>query len=81
MEQLRGFSPILASAVFSPATISGLSAALTTGVILSKVPPSMVMIVALLAFTVGGILVATAPLIQTVWAQTFVAVLVMPWGM
>ncbi|RDW91115.1 hypothetical protein BP5796_02280 [Coleophoma crateriformis] len=80
-EELRGFSPILASGGFAPAAVSGLCAALTTGVILSKIPPSIVMMAALLAFTIGGILVATAPLGETYWAQSLVAVLIMPWGM
>jgi hypothetical protein len=29
----------------------------------------------------GSVLFATAPLHQTYWAQAFVSILVMPWGM
>jgi MFS family permease len=80
-EQLRGISPLLASAQFAPVALSGLCAAFTTGFIISKVPASFVMLCAMLAFTVGGILIATVPVGQIYWAQTFVALLVMPWGM
>ncbi|QSZ29818.1 hypothetical protein DSL72_004336 [Monilinia vaccinii-corymbosi] len=81
LEDMRGISPLLVSAMISPATISGLCAALTTGHILSKVPASTVMMLAMLGFLAGTILMATVPINQTYWAQTFVAVLVMPWGM
>ena len=81
MEEIRLDSPLLASAHFAPGAISGLCAAVTTGFILSRVPPSVVMMVAMLAFTVGGVLIATAPVDQSYWAQTFVSILVMPWGM
>jgi hypothetical protein len=80
-EQLRGISPLLASAQFAPVALSGLCAAFTTGFIISKVPASFVMLCAMLAFTVGGILIATVPVGQIYWAQTFVAILFMPWGM
>ncbi|KAL0257585.1 hypothetical protein SLS55_008399 [Diplodia seriata] len=78
---LRGITPLLASAHFVPVALSGLCAALTTGAVLGRVPPSWVMMVAMLAFTVGNFLVATAPVAQTYWAQTFVGFVVIPWGM
>ena len=40
-----------------------------------------VMTMALTAFTVGTILIATAPVEQSYWAQSFVCTLVIPWGM
>ena len=81
LENLRGISPLLASAQFTPVIISGFCAALTTGYILNRVPGSIIMLIALTAFTVGLILLATAPVGQTYWAQTFVSLIVMPWGM
>lgn len=39
------------------------------------------MMIALTSFTVGHILVATMPVNQTYWAQTFVCAIVIPWGM
>jgi MFS family permease len=80
-EQLKHASPLLTSAYFVPTSISGLIAALTTGIILHRVPASFVMLIAMLAFMVGTILVATAPINQTYWAQIFVAIVIMPWGM
>ncbi|KAM0255613.1 hypothetical protein ACHAQJ_005618 [Trichoderma viride] len=81
LQLIRGHSPLEASAQFSTAAISGACAAFTTGLILGRVRPSLVMFMALMAFTVGGILVATVPPHQIFWAQTFVSILVMPWGM
>jgi len=33
------------------------------------------------AFTIGTVLTATLPITQTYWAQTFVTMLIIPWGM
>lgn len=81
IEELRGLSPLHAAAQFTPTVISGFCAAITTGLIMSRVSGSVVMIIALLCFTVGLLLLATAPLGQTYWAQTFVSMIIMPWGM
>ncbi|AQZ15256.1 ATR1 (YML116W) and YMR279C [Zygosaccharomyces parabailii] len=81
LEEMRGHSPLLCSAQFVPVAISGFCAALTTGFIMGVAAPSCVMLVAMTAFTVGGILVATAPVNQIYWAQTFVSIIIMPWGM
>ncbi|OWP02436.1 hypothetical protein B2J93_3224 [Marssonina coronariae] len=81
IEELRDVTPLLGSAMFIPCAFSGLAAALTTGRILHRVGPSLVMMMSMTAFTVGIVLVATAPVGQTYWAQTFVSVCVMPWGM
>jgi MFS family permease len=80
-ETLKGASPLLATAYFSPAGPSGAIAAITTGWLLGKVRPGVVMIAALTAFTVGTILIMTAPVHQIYWAQYFVCVIIMPWGM
>lgn len=81
MEESRGPSPLLSSAQFIPVAISGFCAAITTGFVLSHIPASVVMLFAMTAFTVGTILIATAPVNQIYWAQTFVSIIVMPWGM
>lgn len=39
------------------------------------------MAMSLFFFTLGSILVATAPVNQTYWAQTFVCLIVITWGM
>ncbi|KAG9513386.1 hypothetical protein KCU93_g10079, partial [Aureobasidium melanogenum] len=41
----------------------------------------MIMLIAMVAFLVGSTLVAFMPVDQINWAQTFVAVIIMPWGM
>ena len=80
-EVLRGFSPLLVTAQIVPAGISGLCAAVTTGILLSQLHPSYIMSFAMLAFCVGNILLATMPVSQTYWLQTFFSVIVTPWGM
>jgi MFS family permease len=80
IEQLRGISPLLGTAQFTPVVVAGLVAALTTGFIFTKVPGSVLMIISLVAFCIGPILVATGPVHQTYWAQLFVSIFVMPFG-
>lgn len=80
-EQLRGSSPLLGAAFLSPAAVSGAIASVTTGFLLGRLRPAWVMTIALTAFTVGAILIATAPIGQSYWAQTFVCTVIIPWGM
>lgn len=80
-QELRGGSPLLASAWICPVAVSGVIAAISTGMMLSKVGPAWTMTIALTAFTVGTILIATAPVDQTYWAQSFVGMIIIPWGM
>ena len=81
LEGLRNLTPLLATAQFTPVSISGFCAAIVTAFLLSRVPGSAIMLIALLAFTIGLILIATAPVDQTYWKQTFFATILMPWGM
>ncbi|KIW73012.1 hypothetical protein PV04_01167 [Phialophora macrospora] len=81
LEVLRGASPLLTVAYMAPVAVSGFLASVATGFALSKFKPAMVMTLALTCFTVGNILVATAPVRQTYWSQTFVCMIVIPWGM
>ena len=39
------------------------------------------MVAAMACFLTGQILLATTPVSQTYWAQTFVSLVIMPWGM
>ncbi len=80
-EVLRGASPLLATAWHSPILVSGIAAALTTGFIIHRVGPAVVMALALLAFTVGVTLIATAPIGQSYWLQTFFCNIIITWGM
>jgi MFS family permease len=81
LESLRNLTPLHATAQFSPVVVSGFCAAIVTGLLLGRLPGSTIMIMALLAFTTGLILLATAPVDQSYWAQTFVSLIIMPWGM
>ncbi|ORY19177.1 major facilitator superfamily-domain-containing protein [Clohesyomyces aquaticus] len=78
---LRLGSPLLASAWISPVAISGVGAAVATGYLLSRIKPAWVMAMALTMFTVGAIIIATAPVDQSYWVQAFVCTVIMPWGM
>ncbi|TVY52746.1 Drug resistance protein, partial [Lachnellula suecica] len=81
LEELRHISPLLASAQLVLVCLSGLAATIVTGYIIHRVPGSFVMMCSVVAFTVGSILLATVPVDQTYWAQTFVSIIIMPWGM
>ncbi|WQF87084.1 Putative major facilitator superfamily, MFS transporter superfamily [Colletotrichum destructivum] len=83
LQEVRALSPLLTCAWFSPVVVTGGLAAVITGKLLGplKVRPPIVMSMALVAFTVGVILTATAPENQVYWAQIFVSMLVMPFGM
>ena len=80
-ERLRGASPLLTAAWTIPVSISGAIASVTTGLLLGRLRPAWVMTIALTAFTVGTILIATAPVDQSYWAQSFVCTIIIPWGM
>lgn len=80
-EVLRHATPLLACAWYAPIAISGLCAAITTGFLLAKLKPIMIMLISMAAFFSGSTLVAFMPIEQSYWAQAFVAVIIMPWGM
>ena len=81
LESLRGNTPLSVVAQLSPVTISGTCAALFTGHFLQRVRTAYVMCAAMVAFCVGNILLATAPVDQAYWIQVFLATVVTPWGM
>ncbi|KAJ5729810.1 Major facilitator superfamily domain general substrate transporter [Penicillium malachiteum] len=79
MEVIKGDTPLLVLAKWTPSAISGAVAAVTTGFILARLRPSLIMLIAMLAFTGGQILLATLPVHQTYWAQAFVICTLTPW--
>jgi MFS family permease len=81
LEVLRGLSPLLTVAYLSPLTISGSLAAILTGLFIHKLGPAWVMVIAMCAFLIGTVLLATLPVFQVYWAQIFVCVLITPFGM
>ncbi|KAJ4290419.1 hypothetical protein N0V90_010635 [Kalmusia sp. IMI 367209] len=81
LEHLRGYSALLTSAQTSPVAITGVLFAFSTVWLIQRVGVSYVMLIAMTCFMVGALLLATMPIHQTYWAQTFVSVLIMPGAM
>lgn len=81
MEVIKGDTPLLATAKFSAAPLSGAIAALVTGFLLGRVPASFIMFCSMVAFTAGLSIFATVPVNQTYWAQAFVTSIITCWGM
>jgi MFS family permease len=81
LEVLRGWDALLTSAAFAHAPISGLIASLLTGYLMSKIKPHSIMLISMCGFFVGSVLMATAPVEQIYWANTFLSILIMPFGM
>jgi len=81
LELERGQSILESASQIIPTAISGALAAITTGYVIGKVQPGWVMLISMMAFMVGNILLATVPVHQTYWAQTFVSSIVTCWGM
>ncbi|KAK1751400.1 MFS general substrate transporter [Echria macrotheca] len=81
LEHLRGHSALLTSAETSPVAVTGIFFAFLTVWMLRRIPVSWVMFFAMGFFTLGGILMAVAPLEQPYWGNVFVAVVLMPGAM
>jgi MFS family permease len=81
LEHLRGHSALLTSAETSPVALTGVLFAFSTVWLLQRVGVSYVMLIAMTFFTLGSLLIATMPLGQTYWTQTFLSVLIMPGAM
>ena len=80
-ELIRNANPLLASAWYSTNGVSGAVAAILTGIWLKRVGAPLAMVMAMLAYFVGTILIATAPVQQTYWGQSFLCLLILPFGM
>ncbi|GAB7354157.1 hypothetical protein MBLNU459_g4714t1 [Dothideomycetes sp. NU459] len=81
LEQVRGQTPLTVSAEYTPALVCGLIAAGATGFMLTHTPVSFTMLIAMIAFFVGHVIAGTQPVHQVYWAQMFVSILIMPFGM
>ncbi|RAH69479.1 MFS transporter [Aspergillus aculeatinus CBS 121060] len=81
LEKLRDVSPLLATAQNSPSAVSGFVASVATGLMIHKVGVPVIMVLAMVAFLVANVLVATMPVHQTYWTQTFFSAIIVPWGM
>lgn len=81
MEVIKGDYPLLATAKWSAAAISGAIAAFITGFLLGCLLASVIMFCAMAFFTAGLSIFATVPEDQTYWAQAFVVSIITSWGM
>ncbi|KAK3339729.1 major facilitator superfamily-domain-containing protein [Lasiosphaeria hispida] len=81
LEHLRGHSALLTSAETCPVAITGLGFAFLTVWLMRRFPVSWVMFAAMFFFTFGSLLMAITPLNQTYWANTFIAIVLMPGAM
>ncbi|KAJ5569961.1 uncharacterized protein N7459_009391 [Penicillium hispanicum] len=81
LENIEGNTGLLVTAKFASASISGASAAIITGLLLSRIRPSIIMLIAMLAFSAGQALLASMPIGQIYWANAFVIPIITPWGM
>ncbi|KAK0669766.1 major facilitator superfamily-domain-containing protein [Cercophora samala] len=72
VENLRGWSPLLASVSFIPAIL--------VGFLMSRVKPHWIMLISMCAFFIGSLLLATAPVHQSYWFNTFFGILIMPFA-
>jgi MFS family permease len=61
--------------------VCGLLAAGLTGFMLTHTPVSFTMMVSMMAFCIGIVIAATMPANQSYWAQMFVSIIIMPFGM
>ena len=78
---MRGHSALLTSAETSPVAITGILFALSTPWLVKRFGVATVMLIAMLNFFIGSILLATVPLHQTYWLQTFLSIIIMPGAM
>ena len=78
---IRNHSPLAASAQYAPAVLCGLIAAGLTGFLLTHTPVSFVMMTSMIAFFIGLVIAATQGVNQSYWAQMFVSIVIMPFGM
>ncbi|KAI9724577.1 MAG: hypothetical protein M1828_003600 [Chrysothrix sp. TS-e1954] len=81
IEITRHFSPLAATAQFAPEVMSGVCACVATAYMLGKVSPDWLMTMASFAFFTGCLFVATSPEQQVYWANMFISMLIMAWGM
>ncbi|KAF2103901.1 YOR378W-like protein [Rhizodiscina lignyota] len=81
LELIRHATPLSVAAQYAPAVLCGLIAAGMTGFLLTHTPVSFVMMCSMIAFCLGIVIAATQPAQQTYWAQMFVSIVVMPFGM
>ncbi|KAH7355794.1 YOR378W-like protein [Pyrenochaeta sp. MPI-SDFR-AT-0127] len=81
LEYIRGQSAVLTAVQTSPVAVTGVIFAFSTVWLLQRFGVPYVMFLSMTFFMLGSLLLATIPIGQVYWAQTFVSVLIMPGAM
>ncbi|KAF2713905.1 major facilitator superfamily transporter [Pleomassaria siparia CBS 279.74] len=81
LQHIRHATPLQVSAQYAPAVVAGFIAAGMTGFMLTHTPVSFVMLLSMIAFCTGISVSTFQPAQQIYWAQTFVGIIIMPFGM
>ena len=58
--------------------ICGLAASILAGILISRIKPHWIMLISMCAFFIGSLFLATAPVGQSYWLNTFFGILIMP---
>jgi MFS family permease len=77
----RHLSPLSAALQISPVVPMGFLANGLTGLLMSRTPASLILLISLLAFTGAATLLALTPPNQSYWSLTFASLLLVPFGM
>ena len=81
MEQLRGHSALAACSMFWPVAPVGLTAALSVGFLLKKINVAYLMSISVFCFLLGCLFLVTAPGQQGYFPNTFLSIILAPFGM
>jgi MFS family permease len=81
VEEVRNHTPLAACAEFWPVAPIGLCAALAVGLLLKRLQVAHLMSIAMLCFLLGCLFLATAPAKQGYFPNTFLSVVITPFGM
>lgn len=81
LEQVRDRTPLGACAEFWPVAPVGLAAALAVGFLLKRFKVAYLMSIAMFCFLLGCVFLATAPADQGYFPNTFLSVIIAPFGM
>nr|UJH94636.1 ST.26 [Starmerella bombicola] len=81
VEELRHYSPLAAGATMTPVIISGMTAALVCGLIISRVRAQYLLVVSMIMFMCSDIMMITMPVHQTYFRQSMGLWILGVWGM
>ena len=81
LQDIRDVSSLWTTAMLSPLVIFGLVATVSVSQLYGRVPAHYLLMAAMVCFCAGNTLIATMPVDQTYWLQTFLATVLTPFGM